>query len=145
VILARVAVGARPGCCNDEVQTPLQIIAKALDAWSSSAAMSSSEGENLMRSETQLGLEGWFPQRAAVLTALGLWTAGFALGGASAWRMHHASAATDDGNEPSSWAEAAPRETPTDTAEPQGTLFMPVDVIVGGNTPATGAMLMQKP
>lgn len=72
-----------------------------------------------MRTETQFGSEGWFPQRAAVLTALGLWTAGFALGGASAWRMHDASAATDDGNEPSSGAEAAQRETPADTAEPE--------------------------
>jgi hypothetical protein len=79
-----------------------------------------------------------------MLTALGLWTAGFALGGASAWRMHHA-AATDDGNEPSSWAEAAPRDTPADTAEPQGTLFMPMDIIVGRDTPAKGAVLMQKP
>jgi hypothetical protein len=98
-----------------------------------------------MRSETQLGFEGWFAQRAAVLTALGLWTAGFALGGASTWRMHRASAAVDDGNEPTSWAEAAPRETPADTVDPEGTLFMPIDVVVGRSAPATGVVLMQKP
>jgi hypothetical protein len=100
-----------------------------------------------MRSETQLvGLQGWFSQRAAVLTALGLWTAGFALAGASAWRMQHdASAATDDGDEASSGVEAARLETPADTAEPEGAIFMPLDVIVGRDTPALGAVLMQKP
>jgi len=98
-----------------------------------------------MRSETQLGLEGWFPQRAAVLTALGLWMAGFALGGASAWHLHAAPAATDDGDEPSSGAEAALRETPAETAEPEGVVFMPLDLIVGRETPAPGAVLMQKP
>jgi hypothetical protein len=122
---------------------PVQFIANALGASSSSVAMSSSEGETKMRSETQLGWEGWLPQRAAVVTALGLWMAGFALGGASAWRMHRASAVTDDGNESSGWAEAAPRETPADNADQEVTLFMPVDVIVGRDAP--GAMMMQKP
>ncbi len=98
-----------------------------------------------MRSETKLGLGGWFPQRAAVLTALGLWTAGFALGGASAWRMHDASAATDDGNEPSSGAAVALRETPADTAEPEGEIFMPLDVIVGRDTPAPVGVRIIRP
>jgi len=98
-----------------------------------------------MRSEMQVGLEGWFPQRAAMLTALGLWMAGFALGGASAWHLHAASAVIDDGDEPSSGAEAALRETPAATAEPEGAIFMPLDVIVGCETPAPSAVLMQKP
>ena len=99
-----------------------------------------------MRFGTQLGLGGWFPQHPAVVTALGLWTAGFALAGASAWRMHHAAVATPDRNEPPSWAVAAQSGAPAeDTAEPEGTLFMPADVIVGRRTPRVGVVLMQKP
>jgi hypothetical protein len=97
-----------------------------------------------MRYETKLGLGGRFPQRAAVVTALGFWTAGLVLAGASALRMHH-DAARDAGNEPPIWAAAAPSETLDDSAEPEGTLFLPMDVIEGHGTPRAGVMLMQKP
>ena len=98
-----------------------------------------------MRSETQLGFEGWFAQHAAVLTALGLWTAGLALGGASVWRVHEASAATDESSEASSGDEAAPGETSAGSADREDTIFMPMDVIVGRNTAAPVAALTQKP
>jgi hypothetical protein len=42
-------------------------------------------------------------------------------------------------------AEAARRETPADTAAPEGAIFMPLDVIVGRDTPAPVAVLMQNP
>jgi hypothetical protein len=80
-----------------------------------------------------------------MMTALGLWTTGFALAGASAWRMHQATAATYHGAEPPDWAVAAPGEERADTAEPEGILDMPTDVIVGRRTPDTGVMSMQKP
>jgi hypothetical protein len=92
---------------------------------------------------TDLGVGAASSQRAAGVTALVLWTAGFALAGAIGLQMHHAATANRDRNEPSSWA--ATSEPTADIAEEEGTLYMPVDVIVGRRSPATGVMMMQKP
>jgi hypothetical protein len=78
-----------------------------------------------------------------MMTALGLWTAGFALAGASTWHLHRAAVVHGDTNEPSSCA--APSEEPADTAEPEGVVFMPTDMIVGRTTPRTGVTMVQKP
>jgi hypothetical protein len=104
-----------------------------------------------MRSGTQFGFEDWLPRRAALLTALGVWTAGFALAGASAWRMQHPTG-TDEMNETFSSAAAtscascdnAPSDAPADTTESKGVVFMPEDGIVARATPRIGAQL-QKP
>ena len=107
-----------------------------------------------MRSETQLGFEEWLPRRAALLTALGMWVAGFVLAGASAWRIQDQSRWTDEANQSATSPAATPNtscDNPTsdmaaDTAEPQGgAVFMPGDVVVGRRTPGTGVTQMQKP
>jgi hypothetical protein len=95
-----------------------------------------------MQYAAQLGLGELLPNRAALVTAVAVWTTGFALAGASAWRMHHA-AATYSSAETADSAEAAPSEEPAVTAEPEGIVSMPMDVIVGRRTP--GVMSMQKP
>ena len=94
-----------------------------------------------MHPATHLGLGEWAPSRAAMVTALGLWTAGFALAGASAWRMHRAVVANWDNSASSS---AAPSEAPTEAVEQDGVVYMPEDVIVAG-TPARGVTMAQNP
>jgi len=106
-----------------------------------------------MRSGTQFGFEEWLPRRAALLTALGVWAAGFALAGASAWRMQHPAGRTYEMSEaPSSVAATSaascdnpPSGTPADTTESEGAVFMPEDGLVGRATPRTGATQLQKP
>jgi hypothetical protein len=96
-----------------------------------------------MQYAAHLGLGELLPTRAAVLTAVAVWTMGLALAGASAWRMHRATAATYSSAEPTDSAEAAPSEEPAVTAEQGGIVSMPMDVIVGRTTP--GVVSMQKP
>jgi hypothetical protein len=104
-----------------------------------------------MHYEMHLGLDEWLPQRAALLTALGMWAGGFALAGASAWRMQHSIADTAAMNETTSAAttlgncDTASTDAPADIAESEGAVFMPSDVLVGRRTPMTGATLMQEP
>jgi hypothetical protein len=106
-----------------------------------------------MRSIRHFGFEGWLPRRAAPLTAIGLWVAGFALGGASAWRMQHPITVTDERREtPTSFAapapgmscDNAPTDTPADTAESEDAVLIPEDVIVGRKTPIIGITQMQR-
>jgi hypothetical protein len=104
-----------------------------------------------VNSGTQFGFEEWLPRRAALLTALGIWVAGFALAGATAWRMQHPTAGTDE-MEVRTSAVAMPNEAPTDIAEseeavlPEDAVTMPQDVVVGRRTPPrTGVTLMQRP
>jgi len=78
------------------------------------------------------------------MLAIGLWTSGVVLAGASAVRIHHA-AATDADNEPPSWAAAAPKDTGEETAGTEGALVLPTDVIVGRRALRPGMVLMQKP
>jgi hypothetical protein len=83
-----------------------------------------------------------------MVTAAALWTTGFAIAGASAWRMHQASAATSSSAEPTDWTDwavAAPSEESAATSEADGVVYMPMDVIVGRRTPLTGVVSMQKP
>jgi hypothetical protein len=104
-----------------------------------------------MRYEMQLGLEEWLPQRAALLTAIGMWAGGFALAGASAWRIQHPTAGTNAMNENTSAVatqgncDNASTDAPADTAESEGAVFMPGDMVVGRRTPRTGVTAMQKP
>jgi hypothetical protein len=98
-----------------------------------------------MQFAAQLGVGEFVPNRAALVTAVAVWTTGFAIAGASAWRMHQATAATDPSAEAPDVAVAAPSEEPADTAEPEGVVYMPLDVVVGRRTPVTGVMSMQKP
>ncbi len=82
-----------------------------------------------MNSGTQFGFEEWLPRRAALLTALGIWAAGFALSGATAWRMQHPTAGTDEMNEARTSAVAMPNEAPADIAESEQAVFVPEDVV----------------
>jgi hypothetical protein len=106
-----------------------------------------------MRSTNHFGFEEWLPRRAALLTGVGLWTAGFALAGASAWRMQPPIASADEMRETSTATAAAtpgltcdnaPTDTPVDTAESEGALLIPEDLIVGRNTPLIGITQMQR-
>jgi hypothetical protein len=105
-----------------------------------------------MRSETEMGFDEWFPRRAVLLTASGMWAAGFALGGASAVRMQQTIAGTDGTNEAPTSPESTPvssrdqgeTDAPGDTAESEAAVYMAGDVIVGGKSPRAGATQMQK-
>jgi hypothetical protein len=103
-----------------------------------------------MRSETQMGFEEWLPRRAALLTAAGIWAAGFALAGASALRMQHTTVATTDGMNEAPTSPAStfryeqPTDTPADTAESESAVFMGGDVVVGRRPPRRGVAQMQK-
>jgi hypothetical protein len=101
-----------------------------------------------MRSRTQFGSEEWLSRGAVLLTAVGVWAAGFALAGASAWRMQHPTGRTHERSETPSSAAAtssasgdnATRDTTADTTESEeGAVFMPEDGLVGRVTPRTGA------
>src|SRR5947209_456705 len=108
-----MAPRARPGCCSHGLRS-----------------LNSSElGEEPMHLDKELSLGGPFRHRGSMVAALGLWAAGFALAGASGLRMHHAAAASYDGDDPRSWA-AASTEASADIAEPEGAVYMPPDVIV---------------
>lgn len=88
--------------------------------------------------------EQWLPRRAAMQAGLWIWVAGFAVAGATAWRMHHQTAGMAATNGIAAEIAATPTEAAADTAEPEGTVFMPVDVVVGLRTPRIGATLIQK-
>jgi len=97
-----------------------------------------------MNSGTKIGRDEWLPRRNALLTALGIWVAGFALGGASLWRMQHATAGIPVGTEGFTSESESPTEALDDTAEPDAVISMPRDVIVAHRTPKHhGVTLMQ--
>jgi hypothetical protein len=99
-----------------------------------------------MNDATMIGRDDeWFPRRGALLTALGVWVAGFALGGASLWRMQHASAGIPEERTEGFISESEPAtEALDDTAEPDAVMSMPRDVIVAHRTPRHhGVTLMQ--
>jgi hypothetical protein len=89
------------------------------------------------------GFDEW-TQRGALLMGLGLWTAGFAVGGAAAWQMHR-------GSSPLDWAghlqktdmRAEDNASAMDTSESEGAAFMPEDTIVGRTEPGIGMTQMQ--
>jgi hypothetical protein len=82
--------------------------------------------------------EQWLPTRPVLLLALGIWSAGFALAGATAWRMHHK---TTMGTEETN-GSALPV---SDSADFKGAVLMPEDAIVGVRTPRLGVTQSQKP
>src|SRR5579862_9796811 len=101
-----------------------------------------------MYSRRQSGFEEWLRRRADLVTALGLWAAGFVVAGASLWRMQHPNSDTYEMRAMStSIAEASPDmcldNASTDTAESEGAVFVPEDVIVARKTPVIGATQMQ--
>jgi len=83
--------------------------------------------------------EKWMPRRAALRTALGIWLAGVAVAGSTAWRMHHQTVATDETKGIADDVAARPTEAASDTTESEGTVFMPAEVVVGLRTPRIGA------
>jgi hypothetical protein len=97
-----------------------------------------------MTSGTEFGRDEWLPRRNALLTALGIWVAGFALGGASLWRMQHATAGISERTEGLTFESETPTEAFDDTPEPDAVMSMPRDVIVAHRTPKHhGVTLMQ--
>jgi hypothetical protein len=58
--------------------------------------------------------------------------------------MHHKTGGTDETNGIADVA-ATPTKAAADTSEPEGAVFMPVEVILGFRTPRIGATLIQKP
>jgi hypothetical protein len=106
-----------------------------------------------MRPAKHFGFEEWLRRRAALLTTVGLWTAGFALAGASAWRMQHSITGSDEMREtPTLTAAATPgmscdnasTDTLADTVDLEGALFIPEDLVVGRKTPLIGITQMQR-
>ena len=105
-----------------------------------------------MDSATWTGLEEWLPQRAVLLTAAAMWTAGFVLAGASICRMQHTTAWTYETSQMPASAAASPgtpcdnasSDVPAGTDELHGAVFMPQDVVVGRGTPSVGITQMQK-
>ena len=85
--------------------------------------------------------EQWLPRRAALQVALGIWVAGFAVAGASAWIMHHHAVGTDETKGTAAEIETPPIEIP----EPERAVNIPIDVIVGIRTPKSGVAMGQKP
>ena len=81
--------------------------------------------------------EQWLPARPALLAALGIWLAAFALAGANAWRMHHKTVNVEETN-------GSPVPV-ADTDDLKGAVLMPEDAIVGLSTPRIGVTLPQKP
>lgn len=88
--------------------------------------------------------EKWLPRRATLQVVIGIWVAGFAVAGASLWRMDHPSATTDEMRVTSPEVAAAPTEAVTDMARSESSLVMPVDLIVGHRAPRIGVALSQK-
>jgi hypothetical protein len=83
--------------------------------------------------------EQWLPARPALLAALGIWLAAFALAGATAWRMQYTTVGTEETN-----GSAVPVPV-ADPADFKGAVLMPEDAIVGVRMPRIGVMLSQKP
>jgi hypothetical protein len=98
--------------------------------------------------------EKWLPRRATLQVVIGIWVAGFAVAGATVWRMdprtagssdrRHQTARTDETRVISPEVAAAPTEAVSDMAGSESPLFMPVDVIVGHRAPRMGVALRQK-
>jgi hypothetical protein len=89
--------------------------------------------------------EKWLPPRGTLQVALGIWLAGFVVAGATAWRMHHQTARTQETKATAAEVAATPTDVASDTAESQNTVFMPIDVVRGLRTPKIGVALRQKP
>ena|SRR5579859_4954640 len=88
--------------------------------------------------------EKWLPRRATLQVVVGIWVAGFAVAGATAWRMDHRTARTDETRVTSPEVAAAPTEAVSDIAASERPLSMPVDMIVGHRMPRIGVALSQK-
>jgi hypothetical protein len=88
--------------------------------------------------------EKWLPRRATLQVVIGIWVAGFAVAGASMWRMDHQTARTDEMRVTSPEVAGAPTEAISDMARSERSLVMPVDLIVGHRTPRIGVALSQK-
>ena len=97
-----------------------------------------------MNSGTKIGGREWDPRRVELLTALGIWVAGFALGGASLWRMQHATDGTLERTEGLTSESETPTEALDDTAEPDAVMSMPGDVIVAHRTPKSGGVTLMQ-
>jgi hypothetical protein len=102
-----------------------------------------------MRSATHI--HEWWPRRAALMTAAGMWAAGFALFGASEWRIQHDAGRTSTSDatfsstapESDTSSDSESADTPADTAETEGAVFMPGDVVVGSATDRRGMTELQ--
>jgi hypothetical protein len=102
-----------------------------------------------MDSGHKFGFEEWLSRRAALLTGLGMWVAGFALAGASGWRMQHRAARTDEMGETrvsgsAIFCDEVSGDTPG-TAEVEGAVFMPADLVVGRKAPTVAMTQTQTP
>ncbi len=89
-----------------------------------------------------LGVEQSSPRRTALLATLGIWIAGLALAGATAWRMQHP---TVYGANETVTATRPEASADTDNGEADGVLLMPADSLVGQRSSKTGVTLMQTP
>ena len=94
-----------------------------------------------MNATIQSGFNDWLPRRLGLQVAAGLWAAGFVLGGAAAWRMHH------DRPSPETFDTAGVSastsiEAPADL---EGVLVLPEDVLTAHRAPSMGAAMKQKP
>jgi hypothetical protein len=89
-------------------------------------------------------VEKWLSRRATLQVVIGIWMAGFAVAGATVWRMDHPTARTDETRVISPEIAAAPTEAVSDMAGSETPIFMPVDVIVAHRTPRIGVALRQK-
>ena len=87
--------------------------------------------------------EKWLPRRATLQVVIGIWVAGFAVAGASVWRMDRQNARTNEIRVTSPEA-ATPTEAVSDMAKSDRPLVMPVDLIVGHGTQRIGVTLSQK-
>jgi hypothetical protein len=89
--------------------------------------------------------EKWLPRRSALQAAFGIWAAGFAVAGATAWCMHHQTASTDETKGTAVEVAATPTEISSGNPASEGAVQMPIDVIVGLRKPKIGVALSQKP
>ena len=88
--------------------------------------------------------EKWLPRRATLQVVIGIWVAGFAVAGATVWRMDRPTARRDETRVISPEIAAAPTEAVSDMAGSERPISMPADLIVGHRTPRIGVALRQK-
>ncbi len=88
--------------------------------------------------------EKWLPRRATLRVVIGIWAAGFAVAGATAWRMDRQIAGTDERNVTVPEAPSATTEPVSDIAGSERAISMPLDLVVGHRTPRIGAAPSQK-
>ena len=99
-----------------------------------------------MLSALQLDVfEQCVPRRAALLMAAGIWVAGFALAGGTAWRLNQQTVRRNEVSGLASVIAATRTEPADDAAESAEAVVMPLDVVVGLRTPRIGVTLIQKP